>query len=65
MSVITEIYQERYKFFMGNDTLSDVKFVFLLSIDGETSSTGKRVIPTHRFFLAIASPLFSPCFAGV
>ena len=64
MSVITQIYQERYKSFMGSDALSDVKFIFLLFIDGETSSAGKRVIPTHRFLLAMASPVFFAMVCG-
>lgn len=64
MSAITEIYQERSKFLLGNDALSDVKFVVPLSIDGETSSTGKTIIPAHRFLLAIASPVFFAMFCG-
>ena len=66
MSAITETYQERSEFFLGNGALSDVKFVVPLSIDGETSSTGKTrtVIPAHRFLLAIASPIFFAMFCG-
>lgn len=62
MSAITEIYQERSEFLLGNDALSDVKFVVPLSINGETSSTGKTIIPAHRFLLAIASPVFFAMF---
>ena len=64
MSAITEIYQERSKFLLGNNELSDVKFVVPLTIDGETSSAGKKVIPAHRFMLAIASPVFFAMFCG-
>ena len=62
MSAITQIYQERSKFLLGNDALSDVKFVVALSIDGEDSSTGKTIIPAHGFLLAIASPVFFAMF---
>ena len=64
MSAITQIYQQRSKILLGNDALSDVKFVVPLSIDGETSSTGKTTIPAHRFLLAIASPVFFAMFWG-
>jgi len=64
MSAITEIYKERSKCLLGTDALSDVKFVVRASIDGETSSAGKKVIPAHRFLLAIASPVFFAMFCG-
>ena len=64
MSAITQIYQQRSKILLGNDALSDVKFVVPLSIDGETSSTGKTIIPAHRFLLTIASPVFFAMFCG-
>ena len=64
MSAITEIYQERSKYLLGNDTLSDVKFVVPLSIDEEPSAD-KTVIPARRFLLAIASPVFFAMFCGL
>jgi len=64
MSAIIEIYKERSKCLLGTNALSDMKFVVPSSIDGETSSTGKKVIPAHRFLLVIASPVFFAMFCG-
>ena len=48
---------------LNNDRLSDVKFV-VRKIDGETESESKRVIPAHKFILAIGSPVFEAMFYG-
>ena len=55
--------RERAKFMLNNDRLSDVKFV-VRKIDGETESESKRVIPAHKFILAIGSPVFEAMFYG-
>ena len=52
---------ERTAFIFNNEILSDVKFVVPVSI-GESES--KKVIPAHKFVLAISSPVFFAMFYG-
>ncbi|KAL9968019.1 hypothetical protein ACROYT_G026344 [Oculina patagonica] len=61
MAVVEENWQtkrptiaERTTFIFNNELLSDVKFV--VSSTGESES--KKVIPAHKFVLAISSPVF-------
>jgi len=51
----------RTTFIFNNQLLSDVKFVVPVST-GESES--KRVIPAHKFVLAISSPVFYAMFYG-
>ena len=46
---------ERTTFIFNNELLSDVKFVVPVST-GESESN--KMIPTHKFVLAICSPVF-------
>jgi len=66
MTVVEENWQlkrptivERTTFIFNNQLLSDVKFVVLAST-GESGS--KKVIPAHKFVLAISSPVFFAMF---
>ena len=52
---------ERTAFIFNSKILSDVKFVVPVSI-GESES--KKVIPAHKFVLAIGSPVFFAMFYG-
>ena len=52
---------ERTAFIFNNEILSDVKFVVPEST-GESES--KKVIPAHKFVLAISSPVFFAMFYG-
>ena len=52
---------ERITFVFNNELLSDVKFVVPVST-GESGS--KKVIPAHKFVLAISSPVFFAMFYG-
>ena len=52
---------ERTTFIFNNQLLSDVKFVVPAST-GESES--KKVIPAHKFVLAISSPVFFAMFYG-
>ena len=52
---------EKTKFIFNKELLSDVKFVVSLS-NGELSET--KVIPAHKFVLAISSPVFFAMFYG-
>jgi len=68
MAVVEENWQtkrstivERTTFIFKNELLSDVKFVVPLST-GESES--KKVIPAHKFVLAISSPVFYAMFYG-
>ena len=68
MAVIDEIWQtklstiaKRTAFKFNNELLSDVKFVVPVST-GESES--KKVIPAHKFVLAISSPVFFAMFYG-
>jgi len=68
MAVVEENWQakrssmvERTTFIFNNELLSDVKFVVPVST-GESES--KKVIPAHKFMLAISSPVFYAMFYG-
>ena len=68
MAVVEENWQmkqstivERITFIFNNELLSDVKFVVPVST-GESQS--KKVIPAHKFVLAISSPVFYAMFYG-
>ena len=68
MAVVEETWQtkrstivERTAFIFNNKLLSDVKFVVSVST-GESES--KKVIPAHKFVLAISSPVFYAMFYG-
>ena len=52
---------ERTTFIFDNELLSDVKFVVPVSA-GESES--KKIIPAHKFVLAISSPVFFALFYG-
>ena len=52
---------KRTTFIFNNQLLSDVKFVVPAST-GESES--KKVIPAHKFVLAISSPVFFAMFYG-
>ena len=52
---------ERTSFILNNELLSDVNFVVPVSC-GETET--KKVIPAHKFVLAISSPVFYAMFYG-
>ena len=68
MAVVEENWQtkrstivERTTFIFNNELLSDVKFVVPVST-GESES--KKMIPAHKFVLAISSPVFYAMFYG-
>ena len=68
MAVVEENWQtkcsaiaERTTFIFNKELLSDVKFVVPAST-GESKS--KKVIPAHKFVLAISSPVFYAMFHG-
>ena len=68
MAVVEENWQtkrstilERTTFIFNNELLSDMKFVVPVST-GESES--KKVIPAHKFVLAISSPVFYAMFYG-
>ena len=68
MAVVEDTWQtkrstivERTTFVFNNELLSDVKFVVPVST-GECES--KKVIPAHKFVLAISSPVFYAMFYG-
>ena len=52
---------ERTAFIFNSKILSDVKFVVPVSTD---ESESKKVIPAHKFVLAISSPVFFAMFYG-
>ena len=52
---------ERTTFIFNNQLLSDVKFIVPAATD---ESESKKVIPTHKFVLAISSPVFFAMFYG-
>ena len=68
MAVVNENWQtklptlvERTTFIFNNELLSDVKFVVPVSTE---QSESKKVIPAHKFVLAISSPVFFAMFYG-
>ena len=68
MSVANESWQtlrstvkERITFLFNKEILSDVKFVVPLSTG---KSESRKVIPAHKFVLAISSPVFFAMFYG-
>ena len=68
MSVVEENWQtklptlvERTTFIFNNELLSDVKFVVPASTE---ESESKKVIPAHKFVLAVSSPVFFAMFYG-
>ena len=68
MAVVEENWQtnfsavaERTTFIFNTELLSDVKFVVPASI---SESESKKVIPAHKFVLAISSPVFYAMFYG-
>ena len=52
---------ERIKFLFQNELLSDVKLVVPVSND---QSESRKIIPSHKFVLAISSPVFYAMFYG-
>ena len=52
---------ERTTFIFNSELLSDVKFVVSVSTEQRES---KKVIPAHKFVLAISSPVFFAMFFG-
>ena len=52
---------EKTAFIFNKELLSDVKFVVQMSTD---ESDSKKVIPAHKFVLAISSPVFFAMFYG-
>ena len=52
---------ERTRFIFNNELLSDVKFIVPVSI---TESESQKMIPAHKFVLAIGSPVFYAMFFG-
>ena len=53
---------ERIKFIFNNELLSDVKFIVPASNINESES--RKMIPAHKFVLAIGSPVFCAMFYG-
>ena len=52
---------EKTAFIFNKELLSDVKFVVQMSTD---ESDSKKMIPAHKFVLAISSPVFFAMFYG-
>ena len=52
--------KERTTFIFNNELLSDVKFV----LPASTGESESKVIPAHKFVLAISSPVFFAMFCG-
>ena len=52
---------ERTTFIFNNELLSDVKFIVPVSI---SESESRKMIPAHKFVLAIGSPVFYAMFFG-
>ena len=55
---------ERTKFIFNNELLSDVKFIAPVSNSESESPKSQKVIPGHKFVLAISSPVFYAMFYG-
>ena len=69
MAVVEENWQtkcsaiaERTTFIFNTELLSGVKFVVSAASSGESGS--KKVVPAHKFVLAISSPVFYAMFYG-
>ena len=54
--------RERTKFIFNNELLNDVKFIVPASNSNESES--RKMIPAHKFVLAIGSPVFCAMFYG-
>ena len=52
---------ERTRFIFNNELLSDVKFIVPAS---NSESASRKMIPAHKFVLAIGSPVFYAMFFG-
>ena len=52
---------ERTRFIFNNELLSDVKFIVPTS---NSESESQKMIPAHKFVLAIGSPVFYAMFFG-
>ena len=52
---------ERTTFIFNNELLSDVKFIVPVS---NSESKSRKMIPAHKFVLAIGSPVFYAMFFG-
>ena len=48
----------------NNELLSDVTFVVPVQLDENENKKCKKVIPAHKFVLAISSPVFFAMFFG-
>ena len=71
MAVVQENWQtrcsaiaERTTFIFNTELLSDVKFVVSAASSGDSESGSKKVVPAHKFVLAISSPVFYAMFYG-
>ena len=53
---------QRTKFVFNKELLSDVKFI--VSVSNDKSEIESKVIPAHKFVLAISSPVFYAMFYG-
>ena len=53
---------QRTKFVFNKEILSDVKFI--VSVSSDKSEIESKVIPAHKFVLAISSPVFYAMFYG-
>ena len=54
--------REKIKVMLNNHRCSDVKFLVRESVDDVSGR--KKVLPAHRFVLAIGSPVFEAMFYG-
>ena len=56
--------RSRTKFMFNNELLSDVNFVVPVQLHENENKRCKKVIPAHKFVLAISSPVFFAMFFG-
>ena len=56
--------KERTTFLFNNELLSDVNFVVSASTGESQTKNSKKVIPAHKFVLAISSPVFFAMLCG-
>lgn len=56
--------RSRSKFMFNNELLSDVSFVVPVQLGANENKKCKKVIPAHKFVLAISSPVFFAMFYG-